>query len=134
MRRNKTKGFTLIELMISVAILAIIIAIAVPAYNNQVQKTRRADAQAGLLNAAQILERCFTRTNTYVGCDSDVPNESPDGFYTLGFDKGPAQSSYTLQAVPQGNQASDGCKTFFLDHRGNKSNSANATADRCWGS
>lgn len=129
----KSKGFTLIELMMTVAILAIIIAVAVPAYNNQIQKTRRADAQSGLLDAAQALERCFTRNNTYVECD--VRNVSPDGFYHINANL--QVTGYLLSADPGGENASgqqdgDPCGTFTLDHRGNKS--AGSETDRCWGS
>jgi len=127
----KVKGFTLIELMVAVAILAIVAAIAIPAYNKQVEKARRADAQSALLSASQSLERCFTRTNTYIGCD--IPSQSPDEFYNIDFSEGPAASTYELQAVPTGAQADDACGTYFLDHRGNKSTSDGSASDRCWG-
>jgi type IV pilus assembly protein PilE len=128
----KVKGFTLIELMVAVAILAIVAAIAIPAYNNQVEKARRADAQSALLSASQALERCFTRTNTYIGCD--IASESPDGFYNISFSQGPAASSYELQAEPKptGPQANDACGIYTLDHRGNR-DAGGAASDRCWG-
>ena len=125
----KARGFTLIELMIVVAVVAIIAAIAFPSYQNQVQKTRRADAQSALLQAAQVMERCFTRTNTYVGCG--IPGPSPDGFYTLSLEPGPTATSYTIVAAPQPAQANDPCGSFELDHRGNKS--VTGTDNRCWG-
>ena len=134
----KIRGFTLIELMIVVTLIAIIAAIAIPSYQNQIQKTRRADAQSGLLQAAQAMERCFTRTNTYVGCLT-LPRNSPDDFYSILFSQNqPTVTTFRLEARRQGAQANDPCGTFTLDQRGNR---GNITADgidpaslRCWGS
>ena len=133
----KARGFTLIELMIVVVVIAILAAIAYPSYQNQVQKTRRADAQTGLLQAAQLLERCFTRTNTYVGCGLPTYNgaqTSPDGFYAISFADGePTATTFELEAAPQGPQAQDPCGTLTLTHVGERDSDGNA-ADRCWGS
>jgi type IV pilus assembly protein PilE len=123
-----SRGFTLIELMIVIAIVAILVAIAVPSYNRHVEKTRRADAQSGLLEAAQTLERCFTRNNTYAGCA--IPTASPDGFYTIAVTT-PSATAYTLTATVTG--VADACSPFTLDHRGNR-NASGSDADRCWGS
>ena len=138
----KRRGFTLIELMIVVAVIAIIAAIAFPSYQNQIQKTRRADAQSALLQAAQALERCFTRQNSYVGC-INAPQTSPDGFYVLTFPSpptppggaNPSATAFLLQAAPAAgtSQVGDRCGTFTLDQRGNRG-SGGAPADRCWGS
>lgn len=122
------KGFTLIELMITIAILAIIMGIAIPAYNNQVERTRRADAIAGLMQAAQQLERCFTRNNSYADCPFET--ESPDGFYTIAR-QGNAANSFNLTATGQGAQSEDDCSPFGLDNLGNKT--AGSETDRCWG-
>lgn len=130
----KSRGFTLIELMIVVAVIAILAAIAIPSYQNQVQKTRRADAQTGLLQVAQQLERCFTRTNTYVDCfDGNNPPDSPDGFYSITFEQGPTATTFLLLATRQGAQANDPCGNFRLDQRGNRTVTGNADL-RCWGS
>lgn len=131
----KNKGFTLIELMITVAILAIIMGIAVPAYNGQLERSRRADAMTGLLQAAQQLERCFTRTNTYTGCA--IPATSPDGHYGISTTARTA-TTFTLAANPtaegaSGAQKDDNCGTYTLDHRGIKGSGGDAN-DRCWGS
>lgn len=126
----KNRGFTLIELMITVAILAIIVGIAVPAYNNQVQKSRRADGQSALLSAAQQLERCFTTTNSYAGCA--YTDTSQDGFYAISRLNEDSAATYTLQAAPQGAQAADTeCGTLTLDHLGRKGHADGGT--RCWG-
>ena len=130
-KRMKVKGFTLIELMIAVAILAIIAAIAIPAYNSQVEKTRRADAVSSITNTAQRLERCFTRNNTYAGCINPTTFDSADGFYEIEVSV-PTATTYDLTATAQGAQAGDACSPFELDELGNRS--AGSTSDRCWGS
>ena len=63
--KHADRGFTLIELMVTVAIVAVIAAVALPAYTEQVARTRRGDAQAALLSTAQWLERQYTLNSAY---------------------------------------------------------------------
>ncbi|MFW5927370.1 MAG: type IV pilin protein [Wenzhouxiangella sp.] len=126
----KASGFTLIELMIVIAILAILTAIAVPIYTNQVEKTRRADAVSALLTTAQELERCFTRTNTYQNCIDPATFDSDDEYYKVTVTAG--ATTYALEAAPQNAQSGDACGKFELDHLGNRK--AASDTDRCWGS
>ena len=123
------RGFTLIELMITIAILAILMGIAYPAYTGYVERSRRADAISGLLQAAQQMERCFTRTNTYSGCT--VVSTSPDGHYSIIATQ--AATTYSLSAAPTGAQTGDDCGTFTLNHLGIKE-AGGSDSDRCWGS
>ncbi len=111
-------------------ILAIVVALAYPTYLEQVRKTRRADAESGLLDAAQILERCFTRLNAYNagGCPNPA-GASPDGFYAITVNR--TATTYTLTATPQGDQANDACGNYTLDHLGNKT--PLPSGNRCWG-
>ena len=138
----KSSGFTLIELMIVVAIVAILAAIAYPSYQEQVRKSRRADAKAVLLEAAQWLERHYTVNNTYVvDFAADFPaalKKSPkDGgtaYYniTLG---NLAQNTFTLTATPQatGGQDKDKCGGLTLTHTGAKGVlGTGATVAQCW--
>ena len=123
--------------MIVVGVLAIVTALAYPAYIDQVRKARRADAESSLLAAAQILERCFTRLNSYViDEDTGCPNPlgaSQDGYYQITLDAdGSSATSYLLVATAQGDQANDtACAVYTLDHLGNKSPAPGAA--RCWG-
>lgn len=126
------RGFTLIELMITIAILAIIVAIAIPSYQNYIEKSRRADAHAALTNAAQQMERCYTRTNTYSSCS--LPSTSPDGFYSLALVSADSSATtYKIKATPTGVQSGDDCTALYIDHRGEKTFDGDSSA-RCWGS
>ena len=142
--KQKSKGFTLIELMITIAILSIIAAFAIPAYQDQVRKGRRADAVVAANEAAQALERCFTSNDAYstaAGCGTvTVPNntESPEGFYVVNLNPAPTTSTYTIVITPLagGPQAQDiRCARFTLDNLGQKRafDSTNApNNDECW--
>lgn len=79
-------GFTLIEMLIVVAIISILAGITYPNYTRYVERSLRTDAHAGLLQAAAELERCYSRQYTYADC-SFTPS-SPDGNYTITADDG----------------------------------------------
>ena len=127
MTKKNYAGFTLIELMIVVAIVAILAAIAFPSYARYVEQARRADAKSALMDAAQRLERCYTQTNTYVGCT--VAATSPDGYYTI---TAPTQTAtaFTLSAAPTGVQTDSPCGTYTLDSDGTRGSGGDN--DRCW--
>jgi type IV pilus assembly protein PilE len=124
-KHTKAGGFTLIELMIVVAVIGVLAAIAFPSYQEQVRKSHRTDAQTAMLELAQRLERCFTLANTYVGCPT-VQN-IPSGRYTI--TAVPTAAGFTISAVPEGGQSKDICKTMTLDHRGTRGPASPAS---CW--
>ncbi len=123
--REKIKGFTLIELMVTVAILAIIVLIAYPNYIEQARKAKRSDGKVALTEVAQVLERCRTNTNTYVNCNP--ASISAEGHYAI--TSTTTANTYSLTATAQGGQASDSyCASFMLTHTGAKT----ATNSDCW--
>jgi type IV pilus assembly protein PilE len=128
---NGHKGFTLIELMIVVVVVAILAAIAFPSYASYVEKARRADAKAALLDASQRLERCYTQNNTYVGCP--VGAVSPDGYYAIAATPAPTATTFTLTATPTGPQAGDTrCGTYTLASNGTRTVSGSLGTNLCW--
>lgn len=126
----KYSGFTLIELMITVAIIAIIAAVAYPSYQQQVRETRRANAQADLLELASYMERLYTQNFSYAGAAlpfNRSPKQGGNTFYNLDVQDLTA-NSYTLRAVPVNNQTQDDCGTLTLD----EVNDRNAGQNGCW--
>ena len=136
------RGLSLIELMITVVVFGILVGVAVPAYTEQVAKTRRADAKGAVLGLAQAAERFNTVNGTFTGAvignvaNSIYPNEAPlDGnnkFYDLTLTITGGGASYTITAAPKGVQTGDKCGTFSLTSAGVKTLSGNtATAEYC---
>jgi len=146
------RGFTLIELMITLAVVAILAAIAYPTYQDSVRKSRRADAKSVLLNAAQWMERFYTENNRYdqnragtavslpAGL-TQAPIEGGTKYYNISMTDcaGAAQvtaDSFTLRAAPIAGspQVNDRCGALTLTSTGVRGVcvAAPPTADECW--
>ena len=133
-RGRRAGGFTLVELMLVVALAAIVVAIAVPAYQGHSTRARRADAHASLLDAANRQLRFFADNGAYtddmtaLGYAAD-PAPSRDGHYLLS--AALTAGGYTLSAAPVGAQAGDAeCGTLSYDSRGSRG--ASGGGGECW--
>ena len=111
MRRNR--GFTLIELMVVLAVIAILAAIAVPSFTRQVQRSHRADAARGLSELQLRQERWRASNPKYLGTDSTAANKTLFGalptsdYYTFVLDSAESPTDFTVKATPIGSQAND---------------------------
>jgi type IV pilus assembly protein PilE len=143
MKTNKQSGFTLIELIITVAIVSILAGIALPSYFNYVKRAHRADAKTALLTNAQFLERKFTIDNAYRAAGDDIGDvalpvtQSPEfgtASYTITLDDaGTTATTFLLKATPTGKMTNDECGTLTLNHLGQRSAINNTTTlERCW--
>lgn len=137
---KQQQGFTLIEMMITVAIVGILAAIAYPTYTAQVQKSRRADAQVALMEIAQREESYFLRNRSYGDItDLGYSATSADGNYTLSITADATSYTVTATAASGKPQAHDAaCQVMTMDHRGTKRGGVDAdhaaadNAQTCW--
>lgn len=131
-KKNKS-GFSLIELMIAVAVISILAAIGYPSYMGHVRSAHRSDAKAALLELAQFMERQYSAGGSYVFPSgvtlpyTTVPKEGGSTYYNLSLANQTA-TTFTLQAAPTGSMASDSCGTLSIDQSGTKS----PASDDCW--
>jgi len=140
--RIRSRGFTLVELMIVTAVIAILAAIAYPSYGRYVLRAKRADAKQQLLQAAQWTERYLTANGQYPPATVALPaglDQAPSSGtanYAIGYAARTA-TTYTLQAVPQGASTADECGTLTVNHQGVKlaagqTSASNAQVQACW--
>ena len=140
MMHARQRGLTLVELMVVVAVMAIIATVAYPLYTAQVQKSRRADAKVALQTIALAQERHFTINGEYAAglgalqvSTAIQGGDSDEGYYTLTLTRsGTDNEQFSVTATRAGAQASDdGCVTFTIDQTGAKT-ATGSTAANCW--
>lgn len=140
---KRERGFTMVELVIVIAIVGILTAIAYGSYENSVVKSRRKAAAACVLEGSQFMERYYTTNLRYhqtpagvvvsfpqLGCDTDLT-----GFYNIQLNGTPTATTYSVEAVPQGAQATKDakCGTLRINQLSQKSRTGTiATLDECW--
>ncbi|KJK03477.1 pilus assembly protein PilE [Pseudomonas sp. 21] len=134
-QRRRGRGFTLIELMITVVIVAILAAIAFPSYQRYVLRSHRVEAQAVLSEAAARQERYYSQNNAYASTAAALnmtSNVNALQYYSLAISNVTA-TTYTLTATATGGQAKDGpCLSLSLDQAGTRSNTGTGTGTTCW--
>lgn len=139
---NKSiKGFSLLELMIVIAIIGILAGIALPSYQDHVQKSRRQDAEAALMQFRQVMEKFYANRFTYekaavsganTGAPAIFPVSTPldsagTKYYNLSIVSASA-TAFKLKAQPVGPQANDACGTLTLQSNGTRGSGG----DDCW--
>ena len=151
---ERPKGFSLIELMIAIVVVAILASIAVPSYRQYVLRSHRVEAKATLLNVATEQEKFYLQRNRYANDNELVATKADGG---LGFNRDTENSWYrltldpdddanpqawTIEATANGTQQDDeGCRFFSLDSTGVRragpnldgSGTTDATSEDCWG-
>lgn len=151
---RKQYGFTLIELMIVIAIIGILAAIAIPSYQDYIRKSRRTDATVAISKIQQAEEKWRANNSKYTGTLSDLgisSSTTEGGYYTISFDGTPTANEYTILATAvsgKSQQSDTNCKVLASQTKNGiikntgatnlttaKSNLALANTDpnRCWG-
>ena len=129
---NNEKGFTLVELMIVVAIIGILASIAYPSYQDYVRRAKRADAQALMMENTHFLERYFTTNGKYQGASlpntQSPKNGTPDYLLSVPL---LTTTTYRVEAAPTGSFTDTQCGTLSITHTGEKKATL-GTAGDCW--
>ena len=139
MLMKKMTGFTLVELMVVTAIVAVLAAIAVPMYQDSVKKSRRAEAVSALMTGAQRLEAYYTANGKYTTDAGGLPAvfataipSSGTAYYTIAASGNPTADTYTLMATAAGAMENDECGNLSITQTGARSRSGSADESLCW--
>lgn len=128
--RPLSRGFTLIEMMITVAVIAILAAIALPSYQEHLRKSRRAEAQSFMMAVASRQQQFMVDTRAYAATIAATGIAVPgnvNAAYTIDM-PAPTTSAFTLTLTPTTDQAKERCGTLSIDQNGTK----RADASGCW--
>ena len=146
----RERGFTLIELMITVVIASILMTIAFPMYLHQIRESRRTDARSALLDLASREERYYAMNNVYTTSATNLgytgwPQTVGSGYYqvsqptNVNAPTATSPATFTLSATPiagKGQDRDSDCQTFTVTQAGQETSTNSASADSssiCWG-
>jgi len=131
----KARGFSLLELMLVLVIVALLGALAWPGYQRHLAASRRVIAIACLLESAQTMERYRAAKHSYQDAPDPAPCREVAAFYQLSFAGAPSATGYVLQAVPQAAQALHDaqCGTLSINQAGERTpGGADSVPMQCW--
>ena len=131
---KQNNGFTLIELMLVLAIVGVLSAVALAYYGNQVTSSNRTEGRAALLQTASSLEKCRSLYGSYnhANCNVVTAFNTESGHYAISVGAMTA-TTFTLNAAPQNAQAGDGdCATLSVTNTGIKGTSGTLPVSDCW--
>ncbi|MBB6365520.1 MULTISPECIES: type IV pilin protein [unclassified Xanthomonas] len=132
---RQQRGFTLIELMIVVAIVGVLAAIAFASYESHVIKARRSAASVCLQQGVQLIERYYTTNMSYANVPLPTCSSDAVQFYDLSFSVTPTANAFKLTATPRTGspQAKDTqCGALSIDQKGARTTSTGAGEGTCW--
>lgn len=143
---RRSAGFTLIELMIVVAIIGILAAIAFPSYTSYIKRANRAEARTQLLQAAQWMQRFYSANDSYAKTRDNqdaalplnleqAPNDAQGTAVNYRLVLDPAvltQSFFQISATPVNSMTGDECGTYSIDSTGKRSPAPNGPLAKCW--
>ena len=130
LRARSASAFTLIEVLITIAVVAILVAIAVPSYRAFIIRANRVEGIDAVLASMICQERIYSRINAYdpTQCGAGL---TANGHYAITIATLNSNQTVTITATPQGPQVNDDCGALTLDEKGRKGSST-ASAEKCW--
>ena len=135
-QRRTIGGFTLVELIIAMLVIAILASIAYPTYLGYTTRSNRTDATRPMMQLSEALQRCYSQAFTFVGC-ATAPvgaTNSPNGYYTITVAT-PSATTFLITATPLAGTALNDtqCTNFTLTSASVQGATGTAGATKCWG-